>query len=67
MGQPSSDLIISPLSDVAIHIASIQGMKIRGNLCLFSNSILISLLALKNRINKNQKQRIIAFVASPLK
>lgn len=67
MGTPAVDVVLTPISDIATHIATIQSLKINGERILFSNSINIALLALKNRVNKIQKQRIIILISSPIR
>lgn len=53
-------------SDVSIILKSFKEIKIHGE-CDFVTACNISLLVLKNRQNKVQKQRILMFVASPIK
>lgn len=53
---------MTPINDSGKILASLHGLKLSGSLH-FSTGLQIAQLALKHRLNVNQKQRIIAFVA----
>ena len=60
------EVLVSPTNDIAKILASIYITKIHGSIDFYS-SLQIAQLALKHRPNKEQRQRIIAFVCSPIK
>lgn len=63
----SSSLFLSNLtSDYGQILSGLHGSKIEGNGNDFINCIEIACLGLKNRLNKNQRQRIIIFIGSPI-
>jgi len=57
--------LITLTADLGKILNSIGSIKIQGQL-KFSEGIQVSQLALKHRPNKNQRQRIVAFVGSPI-
>mmetsp|Transcript_68351 Transcript_68351/g.153507 ORF Transcript_68351/g.153507 Transcript_68351/m.153507 type:complete len:446 (-) Transcript_68351:52-1389(-) len=59
------EVLITPTSDLGKILAELPKMKIGGNSDLL-RAIQTAQLALKHRQNKNQKQRIIAFVGGPV-
>jgi len=61
----SPTTLITLTADLGKVLNSISSIKIQGQL-KFSEGIQVSQLALKHRPNKNQRQRIIAFVGSPI-
>lgn len=65
MSGKTVDVLITPTSDQVKLLAALGSIKQEGRASL-KNSILISQLALKHRTNKNQKQRLVIFIASPI-
>jgi 26S proteasome regulatory subunit N10 len=59
------EILVTPVQDPGRILASFPGVKLGGRVQL-STALQIAQLALKHRLNKNQKQRIIVFVASPV-
>jgi 26S proteasome regulatory subunit N10 len=59
------DVLMTPTRDLGAIMSSVQGIKIGGK-CNFLSGLKTAQLCLKNRSNKNQRQRIIMFVASPV-
>jgi len=59
------EVLVNLTSDFGQLITTIHKAKINGNLN-FSASLNVARLALKHRQNRNQKQRIIVFVGSPI-
>ncbi|KAK6588291.1 26S proteasome regulatory subunit S5A [Cryptosporidium xiaoi] len=59
------ELRVTPTSDLGKAMHSIVGMRLCGKIDIM-RGIQIAQLALKHRLNKNLKQRIICFVGSPL-
>jgi len=59
------DVLLSPTSDLGKLISSLPKIEIDGHTD-FVRGIQTAQMALKHRQNKNQRQRIIAFVCSPL-
>lgn len=59
------EVLITPTSDLGRMVAEIANVKIGGHSDLL-RGIQTAQLALKHRQNKNQKQRIVAFVGSPV-
>jgi 26S proteasome regulatory subunit N10 len=59
------DVSVTPIQEPGRILASFHGIKLSGKIQL-STALQIAQLALKHRQNKNQKQRIIVFVASPV-
>ncbi|PFH33730.1 ubiquitin interaction motif family protein [Besnoitia besnoiti] len=57
---------LSPTNDMGAVLSSLHGLRCGGD-SDFVRGIQIAQLALKHRMNKNQKQRIVAFVGSPVK
>ena len=53
---------MTPINDSGKILASLHGLKQSGRI-QFSNGLQIAALALKHRLNGNQKQRIVAFIA----
>lgn len=60
------EVLVSLTSDLGKILTSLHGMKIHGE-CDFLAAMQVAQLALKNRQNKNQHQRLIMFVGSPVK
>lgn len=58
-------LLVTPTNDLGKLLSSLSKTTIGGTIDL-STSISIAQLALKHRENKNQRQRIVVFVGSPL-
>ena len=65
MAGPRSEVLVSPTNDIAKILAAIFNVNINGSIDFYS-SLQIAQLALKHRPNKEQRQRIIAFVCSPV-
>jgi len=59
------DVAISPTNDLVKFLAKLSTIKI-GGMSDVTRSVKIAQLALKNRQNKHQRQRIVTFVCSPL-
>lgn len=59
------EMLVTPLNDPGRILTSLHNVKLGGRIQL-TNSLQIAQLALKHRMNKNQKQRIIVFIASPV-
>jgi len=60
------EVLATPINDSGKILSSLHGIKLSGSI-IFSNALQIAQLALKHRLNVNQKQRIIAFVARFIK
>eukprot|EP01102_Stenamoeba_stenopodia_P016826 TRINITY_DN5921_c0_g1_i1.p1 TRINITY_DN5921_c0_g1~~TRINITY_DN5921_c0_g1_i1.p1 ORF type:complete len:429 (-),score=116.87 TRINITY_DN5921_c0_g1_i1:79-1233(-) len=60
------EVLVSLTADLGKILTSLHGMKIFGE-CDFLAAMQVAQLALKNRQNKNQHQRLIMFVGSPVK
>eukprot|EP00919_Chromeraceae_sp_WS-2016_P048354 GHVR01114539.1.p1 GENE.GHVR01114539.1~~GHVR01114539.1.p1 ORF type:complete len:307 (-),score=75.22 GHVR01114539.1:54-941(-) len=56
---------VTPTQDISKLLSSLHNIAIGGN-CDFVRGIQIAQLALKHRQNKNQRQRIVCFVGSPI-
>ncbi|KAJ3312735.1 hypothetical protein HDV04_002699 [Boothiomyces sp. JEL0838] len=65
MAGKSPKVLVTLTSDIGKILTSLHHVKIEGN-CKLDTSIQIAQLVLKHRQNKNQRQRIIVFVASPV-
>jgi 26S proteasome regulatory subunit N10 len=65
MAGPRVEVLSAPTQDVAKVLAALQITTMSNNVNL-KTALSIGQLALKHRQNKSQKQRIIAFVGSPL-
>jgi len=59
------DVLITPTSDLGRMVSELVKMKVGGSTDLL-RGIQTAQLALKHRQNKNQRQRVIAFVGSPI-
>jgi len=59
-------LVATPSPDQGRILGGINEIKVRGS-CNLISGIKVGQLALKHRQNKNQRQRIVVFVASPIK
>mmetsp|Transcript_32763 Transcript_32763/g.53151 ORF Transcript_32763/g.53151 Transcript_32763/m.53151 type:complete len:148 (+) Transcript_32763:34-477(+) len=59
------DVLVTPTTDLGKILQCLHTIKVQGN-ADFENGVQIAQLALKHRQNKNQRQRIIVFVGSPL-
>jgi len=66
MSAAKIDVLATPCADDSRLLSVIQNAKLTGDKIDFVKSVEISQLALKHRPNKNQKQRIIALIYSPL-
>ena len=60
------EMIATLTNDESRLLGSMSGINLNGE-CDIISALSISILCLKHRINKNQKQRIILFVGSPIK
>jgi 26S proteasome regulatory subunit N10 len=70
MGSDGADsrrpsLLVTPTNDLG-KLLSALGKSTIGGISDFQTSVQIAQLALKHRENKNQRQRIVVFVGSPL-
>ncbi|KAJ2388730.1 proteasome regulatory particle base subunit rpn10 [Coemansia sp. RSA 2603] len=61
----SPDVRVSLTADLGVMLKGMQGLQVRGE-SHFDTGIQIAQLVLKHRANKYQKQRIVAFVSSPI-
>jgi 26S proteasome regulatory subunit N10 len=61
----SPEVLVTPTQDQGKILAALHHVKISGSVH-FASSVKVAQLALRHRQNKNSKQRIIAFVGSPL-
>eukprot|EP00741_Cyanophora_paradoxa_P004794 tig00000829_g4652.t1 len=59
------ELLVTPTSDLGKILQSLHHVKLGGSADL-ANALQVAQLALKHRQNKNQRQRIVAFVGSPV-
>lgn len=65
MAGEKTEVLLTPTTDLGAFMAALGDMQIKGK-CDFVRGIQTATLALKHRQNKNQKQRIICFVGSPV-
>ncbi|WVQ94163.1 hypothetical protein IAU59_001241 [Kwoniella sp. CBS 9459] len=65
MAGKSPSLLVTPTNDLGKLLSSLSKVQISG-IASISTAISIAQLALKHRENKNQRQRIVVFVGSPL-
>ena len=65
MAGKSPQVLVTPTPDLGKVLNAMQAMKIEGQVHL-STAVQIAQLALKHRENKNQRQRIVIFVGSPI-
>lgn len=66
MAGTRAEVLVSPTNDMAKILQAMYDIKIHGDIDFYS-SLQIAQLALKHRPNKEQRQRIIAFVCSPVR
>lgn len=66
MAGKTPTVLVTPTSDLGKVLQAMQKMKIDGNIPHMSTSVQIAQLALKHRENKNQRQRIVVFIGSPI-
>ncbi|KAF8306240.1 19S proteasome regulatory subunit Rpn10, partial [Clavulina sp. PMI_390] len=65
MAGKTPEVLVTPTQDIGKILSAMHTLKISGEADV-STGIQIAQLALKHRQNKNQRQRIVAFVGSPL-
>jgi len=65
MAGKSPEVMVTLTSDIGKILTALHNVKLAGN-AHFTTGVQIAQLALKHRQNKNQKQRIIVFVGSPV-
>jgi len=65
MAGKQTEVLVTPMQESSRVSASFHGVKLHGKAQL-STALQIAQLALKHRQNKNQKQRIVVFVTSPI-
>lgn len=65
MAGKTPQVLVTPTPDLGKVLNAMQQMKIEGEVNL-STAVQIAQLALKHRENKNQRQRIVVFVGSPI-
>lgn len=65
MGSRRPEVLVTPTQDIGKILSALHTLKISGEADI-STAIQIAQLALKHRQNKNQRQRIVVFVGSPL-
>eukprot|EP01087_Luapelamoeba_hula_P017113 TRINITY_DN536_c0_g1_i1.p1 TRINITY_DN536_c0_g1~~TRINITY_DN536_c0_g1_i1.p1 ORF type:complete len:390 (+),score=88.72 TRINITY_DN536_c0_g1_i1:52-1221(+) len=63
---PSPEVLVTPSPEIGKILTALHALKITGEVDLIS-SIQVAQLALKHRQNKNQHQRMVIFIGSPLK
>jgi len=61
----SPEVLVTPSPDIGKILSALHTLKLEGSIDLIS-SIQVAQLALKHRQNKNQQQRMILFIGSPL-
>lgn len=66
MGGPQVEVLTTPTNDPEAILGCLFGVKLRGDEAHFLKSLQIAQLSLKHRKNKNMRQRVIVFVASPI-
>lgn len=66
MAGKTPTVLVTPTSDLGKVLQAMQKMKIDGHVPHLSTSVQIAQLALKHRENKNQRQRIVVFIGSPI-
>lgn len=65
MAGKTPKVLVTPTADLGRILNSMQELRIEGE-CNLASSVQIAQLALKHRQNKNQRQRIVLFVGSPI-
>jgi 26S proteasome regulatory subunit N10 len=65
MGSCRPEVLVTPTQDIGKILSALHTLKISGEADI-ATAIQIAQLALKHRQNKNQRQRIVVFVGSPL-
>lgn len=65
MAGKTPKVMVTPTPDLAKILGAISGIMLEGSMDL-SRSAQIAQLALKHRQNKNQRQRVVVFVGSPV-
>lgn len=65
MGGKTPRVLVTPTPDLGKVLNAMQEMKIEGQVNL-ATAVQIAQLALKHRENKNQRQRVVVFVGSPI-
>ncbi|CAG9321653.1 unnamed protein product [Blepharisma stoltei] len=65
MAGPRVDVLVAPTNDIAKIFAAMHSTSIKGKSDLYS-ALQTAQLALKHRSNKEQRQRVIGFVCSPV-
>ena len=65
MGGKTPTVLVTPTGDLGKVLNSMHDLALEGNANLAS-AVQIAQLALKHRQNKNQRQRIVLFVGSPV-
>lgn len=65
MGGKQVEILVTPIPEAERVAASFHGVKLHGKSQL-STALQVAYLSLKHRLNKNQRQRIVCFVASPI-
>jgi 26S proteasome regulatory subunit N10 len=58
-------VLLTPVQEKSVIMACVNKIEISGDSCL-SRAVQIGSLCLKHRANKNQRQRLIVMVASPI-
>ena len=66
MGGHNSEVLLTPVKEKSVIMAALSKVEVWGDSNL-ARAIMVASLSLKHRANKNQRQRIIAMVSSPLK
>jgi len=65
MAGKQAEILVTPIQDPGRILSSFHQVKLGGNSQL-STALQIAQLSLKHRSNKNQKQRVVVFIASPI-
>lgn len=60
------DVVLNPTQDIGRILAVLSEVPVAGEKCDLVRAIQTCTIALKHRQNKNQKQRLVCFVASPI-
>lgn len=66
MAGVSPTVMVTPTGDLGKVLQAMQGVEIDGKQARLAVSIQIAQLTLKHRENKNQRQRIVVFIGSPI-
>jgi len=65
MAGKQAEVLVTPIQDPGRILTAFHGVKLGGGIHL-TTALQIAQLSLKHRLNKNQKQRVVVFIASPV-